>query len=425
MIYARQQQQKRKRRQQCALSALILLICVVFVGFLLKGHWHSEKQTVVSVKENLVPPEQTAEYSIEHEENTDAQNQDFTPAVSEDEPATAAAYGYYGAWLSDREKDIYAQMVQELGAFQLKLTFYDVPIEVIENAYRAVQADFPEFFWLTGGYTWTEQTVSGISTVWFDVDSMTYDTDVLAAQYAAAKAVVDDIAAQVYGMSDYEKALYVHDLIVQQTTYDYDTYVRLAELTYSDSCTPYGCLVNHLSVCSGYAKAFQWIMEEVGIECLRVTGNDISTYDSHEWNCVLLDGEYYYVDVTWDDPVQLDGSPETLEHTYFCITSDELLETHLIDEGQNEPWCTATEYDYYRMQGTYFEVYNATAVENVIREKAAQGETEYALKFASATECEIAKMDLIDTYKIFDYTGASDAVSFQISKNGRILTITL
>ena len=58
-------------------------------------------------------------------------------------------------------------------------------------------------------------------------------------------------------------------------------------------------------MCAGYAKAYQLILNRMGIECGYITGNAVNDMVSgpHAWNYVRLDGNYYQVDVTWDDPL--------------------------------------------------------------------------------------------------------------------------
>jgi hypothetical protein len=112
------------------------------------------------------------------------------------------------------------------------------------------------------------------------------------------------------GSSSLAKELAIHDYLISHVKYDIDNYNHgtIPELDY----TAYGCLINGTCVCDGYSKAMQLLLTEAGIECRRITGN--AGDGSHAWNMVKLDGQWYHVDVTWDDPV-----PDTsaLRYTYF------------------------------------------------------------------------------------------------------------
>ncbi len=98
--------------------------------------------------------------------------------------------------------------------------------------------------------------------------------------------------------SDYEKALKVHDYLINNMEYAADNY---------DSCYDiYGALINGRGVCEAYAEAYKYIMDELGIPCILVCGNatnDNQNTENHEWNYVELDGKWYAVDCTWDDPI--------------------------------------------------------------------------------------------------------------------------
>ena len=118
-------------------------------------------------------------------------------------------------------------------------------------------------------------------------------------QDAEEQAVVDAAIASCVtgGMSNYEIAKALHDYLATHNEYDMRLYSgNLPAL----SRTSYGALVNRTSVCSGYALAYQHLMEDAGIPCEYVTG--MTTRGSHAWNIVQIGGEWYHVDVTWDDP---------------------------------------------------------------------------------------------------------------------------
>jgi len=98
------------------------------------------------------------------------------------------------------------------------------------------------------------------------------------------------------GMSDLQKIIALHDYLAINCKYDYQNY--LDDTIPDESYSAYGVLVNHTGVCQGYMLAYGYLLEQVGIRSFRVR----STAMNHTWNLVELDGSYYHVDVTWDDP---------------------------------------------------------------------------------------------------------------------------
>ncbi len=97
-------------------------------------------------------------------------------------------------------------------------------------------------------------------------------------------------------MSDLEKAVVLHDYLAVNCEYDKENLDKgkVPDVSY----TAYGTLVNRISVCEGYALAYKYLLNQAGIECLMVKSEAMN----HAWNLIQLNGKYYQVDVTWDDP---------------------------------------------------------------------------------------------------------------------------
>ncbi len=140
-------------------------------------------------------------------------------------------------------------------------------------------------------------------------------------------------------MSDIDVVLTVHDHLINNTRYD-STYAEISH-------TPYGLIMNKTAVCDGYAETFMIFMLLNDIDCITVTGY---ASENHAWNQVYLDGEWYNVDVTWDDPVTRDSETgkivDNLRYTYFMINDDVLYETHTPQCGY-EMTCTSDKYHMY------------------------------------------------------------------------------
>ncbi len=126
-------------------------------------------------------------------------------------------------------------------------------------------------------------------------------------------------------MSDVEKVLLVHDYIV--SCCDYNKMSLYMGYLYPNAGNYVGVLVEGKAVCSGYTDAFYLFMRMLGIESYCVTSASMS----HAWNLVYLDGNWYHVDATWDDPTSsLDGNDDysdegRVSHKYF-LKSDEEFE---------------------------------------------------------------------------------------------------
>lgn len=131
--------------------------------------------------------------------------------------------------------------------------------------------------------------------------------------------------------SNYDKALKVHDYLVKNLEYE-------TSLQEENNRNIYGALIEKNVVCEGYAKAFKYLMDELNIECILVSGtatNSSGHSEAHMWNYIKLNGNWYGVDVTWDDPVIIGNtsSKNIIRHNYFCKGKSTFGKTH-IPSGQ-------------------------------------------------------------------------------------------
>lgn len=139
------------------------------------------------------------------------------------------------------------------------------------------------------------------------------------------KNIKKEIINTVSNYSTYNKIKEIHNILVNSIEYD-STYKK------SNTHNIYGALVEKKVVCEGYAKAFKYLMDELEIECILVSGNaynDSNEPESHMWNYVKLNNEWYGVDVTWDDPIINGGSiKNNLRHDYFLKGYYAFVDTH-------------------------------------------------------------------------------------------------
>ncbi len=142
------------------------------------------------------------------------------------------------------------------------------------------------------------------------------------------------------GIYDKEKA--VHDYMV--THYQYDTSLTEYDLEHP-SMSVSGLIYHGRGGCKAYAEMFNILISKLGIGTRMVYGS--AGDDEHVWNMVRLSGDWYMVDVTWDDPVPDKGME--ISYDYFNITDDVISKDHTWDRA-DYPACDSTEYSYFNMQ---------------------------------------------------------------------------
>ena len=145
---------------------------------------------------------------------------------------------------------------------------------------------------------------------------------------AAMQVKLDQLVDQANTLcqTDLEKVFYVHEWLVQNIAYDRE---HLSD-NVQDDHNLRGALLDGTAVCDGYAKTYALTLRKLGITGVLVTSKDIG----HAWNMVELDGNWYQVDCTWDDPV--DGSDQLgyCMHKHLLCTTEEMNTNHN-DDGDD------------------------------------------------------------------------------------------
>ena len=327
--------------------------------------------------------------------------------------------------LDAQEQIWYGEIEQALGEMTDTVKLSTEPIgqgldeQDIDRIFQCVLIDHPEIFYTTG-YTYTKYS-RGDRTVGIDFAgtySLPKEEAVNKAEEIRGRASewLSDITTDA---SEYDKVKAVYEKIIFSTDYD---------LNASDNQNIASVFLGNSSVCQGYAKATQYLLNHLGVMCTLVQGT-VDTGEAHAWNLVRIDGDYYYVDTTWGDASYRmeDGSgqqelPE-INYDYLCVTTQELLRTHRIESVVAMPECTATQANYYVREGVYFTSYDAEQMQNIFDRAWESGRTEITLKCADE-ECyrEICRV-LIDEQEIFSYMPENSS-TIAYAQNGKQLSLT-
>ncbi len=152
--------------------------------------------------------------------------------------------------------------------------------------------------------------------------------------------MIDEILDGVpSGLSDFGKAAWVHDYIASSFVYD-NTYTNY---------DAYSILKTGTGVCQPYSLLARCLLRSLGIAAECVTSDELS----HEWNTVCLDGEWYHMDITWDDEDD-EGFLGQISHEYFLCSDAEFMRGEHASEWVAHTACDDTRYD-----GDFAEVTSA------------------------------------------------------------------
>lgn len=140
----------------------------------------------------------------------------------------------------------------------------------------------------------------------------------------------------IYNKDDYNKIKIIHDFIINNASYD-KTYKNM---------TAYDNLILKSSVCQGYSSLFYKMATQANIPCRIIIGK--ANEENHSWNIVCLNGQWYNIDCTWDDPITVSGE-EILRYDYF-LKSDRDFKNHIRDKNYR----TNEFYEKYNMSKTSY-----------------------------------------------------------------------
>ena len=208
---------------------------------------------------------------------------------------------------------VYEAMYDAVASGRQSLDLFDYRVEVDDflDIYSDLFITAPEFFFLSPRVVYhTAETVlsSHVVDVYFEYDMTPAEREAASAYYEAELAYIVSLVPE--NLSEAERALFVHDYLIANYAYDstetiYDAYRLFRTRT---------------GVCQAYALAYAAILRELGMESVLA----VSARMGHAWNVVKVDGEWYHVDLVYDDP-QPDRCGRVL-HDYFLLTDEEIRE---------------------------------------------------------------------------------------------------
>lgn len=261
--------------------------------------------------------------------------------------------GYYlNCITSEKQINLYNLILSAYQERAEEVNLGNIDEDLMKLIKKCVLNDHPELYYVSGEYgyikNYINEDLENYEIVFYPQYSMTY----IEQQHAEKE--IQEYTNQVLslideGMEDYEKEKVIYDYIVQHTEYVLD----------SDHNQDLYSVVKGKSVCMGISRMFQYLCNQIGIECTIVTGAD-ENGTNHAWNCIKLeDKEWYMVDVTSSYRKQLDnkteGNTKEITYYYFNITKEQLLRSYSINNVIETPACDSYKQDYFFKNDRYYE----------------------------------------------------------------------
>ena len=305
--------------------------------------------------------------------------------------------------LNDQEKALYADIVDAVKSVRTKVKVDDsVTDEMWIKVYGCVYMQEPQLFWLT-----SKKVVRGKLWYWET------DPELIASMQKEIDAKAAQVLAQAEGKDTFGKLKVFHDFITLNNNF-------VKEGGFNQ--TIYGGFVNGAIQCDGYAKTMQYLCDMSGIESMIIVGTNEAN-DTHAWNVVKVDGDWYNIDCTWDDPILSEVDETNVRYRYFLVPDEWIHNKSHFNINKKvsgtqltyftPPACTATKMNYFNVTN---QVYSDTAsADAALKEK---------LKSTASNKMRAAEIRVSDK-SVYDAITANlkDYASWIKSENSSVSSV--
>lgn len=293
----------------------------------------------------------TGTLNVNSEENRGTINQVSTEGTNIYAQNYNVSNRYYYNQLNEYSKAIYDSIINNIGKLKngnekIEINYDFSTVwnngngdaeldEYYTDAINALNLDVPYLFYIDFSKMWLNiEKVSSFFSTKYNLyistkDNPNYYIDGYNSRQEVENAIkqVENIKEQVKKQctgNDYSKVRKLHDWLIDYMEYD---------MSSNNKSSVYGAMIEKKGVCESYARTMKYILDDIGVECILVTGkatNSNGNTEDHMWNDVKIDGTWYAIDATWDDPIIVGGGKanDEIKHRYFLIGSRELYKNH-------------------------------------------------------------------------------------------------
>ena len=181
------------------------------------------------------------------------------------------------------------------------------------------------------------------------------------------KKIVKQLKEDTQDLKSYQKIKYIYDDVITHCKYN-------EQAKYNQEII--SVLINHQSVCSGYAKTMQYLLNQLHFKAIFLTGKTIKgRKDKHAINMIKYDNDYYYIDATWGDLV-LDDE-EIINNNYLMFDSQTMKQMYDLDDHYKIT--KNDKHTYFKEEGLYFDLYQL----NTLKAKINKNQRECYFQFSN------------------------------------------
>ena len=319
----------------------------------------------------------------------------------------SAVARHYNDELTGEDKEIYDLLVNGVARMEprIDVSAYGRTRDEIHEIWTAMRYDHPEFHW-HNQYYWEPDFIPHTDKVAAVKPNYYMTADERERRQREIESSVEQYLEGITDETgDFDAALQVFLNLAKELDYDSIALDRQEKQegrlihrrdTPDDLRNLYGALVQKKAVCAGYAIAYQYLLQRLGMEAITVSGN---AGGRHAWNIIKMEGDYYHVDTTWGDGSDTDPAKNSDEPSfaYFGLSDQEILKARSVDPEPPAPRCTATACNYFVRNGLYFTAYDHAAIKERLVAFLQDGKKKRVdLRFSNAQVLEAARKQLSD-----------------------------
>ncbi|MBQ7689333.1 MAG: hypothetical protein IJT27_08975 [Clostridia bacterium] len=248
---------------------------------------------------------------------------------------------YYYAGLSDIQQQAYRIIYNAVFSFPEKILLPGVSETQLSEVMRALKYDNPHIVFLSGTYQYYAGSGMNYLIPSYLFSAKEAQTKIRQ-MMKTARRIAEDASEQP---DTFSKELYIHDALCEKCAY----------ASGANADTAYGALIQGQAVCEGYSLGAKLLFDLAGIQSFVVMGKASAPETpetTHMWNVLQVDGDWYYLDCTWDDPVVSDGA-SFVRHAYFNPTPEKLESNHYAFTLPADIVCSGVENNYFRRFSLY------------------------------------------------------------------------
>lgn len=360
----------------------------------------------------------------ENQEVLKEENREFTDEVKADMLRKQQELFYFSN-LEITQQNLYVEILYALENYIDEMEVSTTDTDEIDKVFQCVMLDHPEIFYISG-YSFVKYALGDeVKKIVFKGTYEYNQEERIHRELQIDEAVNVFLANLKLESTDYEKVKYVYETVIYNTEYDMES---------ADNQNICSVFLNHASVCQGYAKAVQYLLNRLNIPTTLVLGT-VENGDGHAWNMVKIDNEYYFLDTTWgdasyriqnNDEAEMISDTPAISYDYLCVTTEELTRTHKLTEIVPIPICDSLEANYYVREGAYFSEADYEQLARLVERYYDEDRETVTIRCGNDTVYQQMWKDLLEKQKIFNYIdGKNNSIIYTDLPKQRSITFWL